>query len=156
MYEWSASHIYGIKFFTVTESDVERHTNTFDSENRYSQKYNGIRSHHSLTPKDGALEMCRVSSDDYYTEINLANQHSLQFDDIDVFKPGMYAPCIYDNKWYIGNILEVPKELGHVFVDFMKTERKCFPWPLKKDQCWVPIVNVICIITTLVASCHGA
>ena len=25
MYEWSASHIDGIKFFKVTESDVERH-----------------------------------------------------------------------------------------------------------------------------------
>ena len=42
MYEWSASHIDGTKFFKVTESDIERHINTFDFENRYSQKYNGI------------------------------------------------------------------------------------------------------------------
>ena len=61
-----------------------------------------------------------MSSDDYYTEINLAV---------------MYAACVYDNKWYIGNILEVSKEFGDVFVDFMKTERKCFTWPSKKDQC---------------------
>ena len=58
MYEWSAStHIDGIKFFKVAESDVERHINTFDLENRYSQKYNAIQSHHSFVPKDGALEM---------------------------------------------------------------------------------------------------
>ena len=42
MYEWSASHNDGIKFFKVTESDVERLIDTFDLENRYYQKYNGI------------------------------------------------------------------------------------------------------------------
>ena len=73
MYEWSASHIDGIKFFKVTESDVERLIDTIDLENRYYQKYNGIRSHHSFLPNDGALEMHRVSSDDYYIEINLTN-----------------------------------------------------------------------------------
>ena len=114
--EWSASHIDGIKFFKVTESDVERLIDTFDLENGYYQKYSGIRSDHSL-PKDGALR--RVSSDDYYIEINLEDQQSLQYDDIDVFKPGMYAISVYDNKWYIGNILEVSKEFGDVFVDFM-------------------------------------
>ena len=73
--------------------------------------------------------MRRVSSDDYYTEMNLENQQSLQYDDIDVFKPGIYTACIYDSKWYIGNILEVSKEFGDVFVDFMKAEGKCFTWP---------------------------
>ena len=65
-----------------------------------------------------------------------------------MFKPGMYAVCVYDNKWHIGNILEVSKEFGDVFVDFMKKEGKSFTWPSKKYQCCVPTVNVICIITT--------
>ena len=47
-----------------------------------------------------------VSSDDYYTEINLENQQSLQYDIVE-FKPVIYAACVCDNKWYIGNILEV-------------------------------------------------
>ena len=38
----------------------------------------------------------------------------------------------------------------------MKTQGKSFTWPSKKDQCWVPPANVICIITTLVVSGHGA
>ena len=38
MYEWSASYIDCVKFFKVTESDVEKHIDTFDLENRYSQK----------------------------------------------------------------------------------------------------------------------
>ena len=42
--------------------------------------------------------MRRVSSDDYYIEINVENQQNLQYDDIDVLKPGMYAACVYDNK----------------------------------------------------------
>ena len=156
MYEWSASHIDGVKFFKVTENEVESHINTFDIENRYSQKYNGIQSHHiSFIPKDGALEIHRVFADEYYAEVNLDNL-SFQYDDIDVFKPGIYAACAYDSKWYISNILDVSKEFGDVFVDFMKTERKSFTWPSKKDQCWVPTINVICIITTLVASRHGA
>ena len=99
-YEWSASHIDGIKFFKVTKKDVERHIDTFDSEIRHSQKYNRIWPHHSFIPKNGALEMHRVSSDDCYTEINLENQQSLQYDDIDVFKPGMYVACVYDNMIY--------------------------------------------------------
>ena len=67
----------------------------------------------------------------------------------------MYAAYAYDKKWYIGNILQVAKEFGDVLVDFMKTEGKSFTWPSKKDQYWVPTVNVICI-TTLVASTHSA
>ena len=74
MYEWSASHIDGVKFFKVTENEVESHINTFDLENRYSQKYNGIQSHHSFIPKDGAFEMRRVSADEYYTEIKVDNK----------------------------------------------------------------------------------
>ena len=144
MYEWSASHNDGVKFFKDTENEVESHINAFDLENRYSQKYNGIRSHHSFIPKDGTLEMRRVSADKYYTEINLDNK-SFQYDDIDVFKHGMYAACAYDNKWYIGNILQVSKKFGDIFVDLMKTEAKSFTWPSKKDQGWVPTVNVICI-----------
>ena len=123
MYESSASHIDGVKFSKVTENDMESHINTFDLENSYSQKYNGIRSHHSFIPKDGVLEMHRVSADEYCTGINLDNK-SLQYDNIDVFKLGMYAACVYDNKWYIGNILEVLKGFGDVFVDFMKIKEK--------------------------------
>ena len=93
MYDRSASHIDGAKFFKVTKNEVESHINSFDLENRYSQKYIGIRSHHSFIPKDGALEMRRVSADVYYTEINLDNK-SFQYDGIDVFKPGMYAVCV--------------------------------------------------------------
>ena len=77
-----------------------------------------------------------VSSDDYYTEINLENQQSLQYDIVE-FKPVIYAACVCDNKWYIGNILEVWKEFGYAFVDFMKIEGKSFRWPSKKDQCWI-------------------
>ena len=118
---------------------MESHINTFDLENRYSQNYNGIRSHHSFIPKDGPLEtsFCRY----------ILHNKSFQYDDIDVFKPGMYATSASDNKWYISNILQVSKEFGDVFVDFMKTEGKRFTWPSKKDHCWVPTVNVICIIT---------
>ena len=133
MYESSASHIDGVKFSKVTENDMESHINTFDLENSYSQKYNGIRSHHSFIPKDGALEMHRVSADESYTDIYLDNK-SFQYDNNDVFKPGMDAACVYDSKWYIGNILEVSKEFGDVFVDFMKTKGKSFTWPSKKYQ----------------------
>ena len=108
MYKWSAGHTNGVKCFKVTENEVESHINTFDLENRYSKTYTAIPSHYSLIPKDGATEMHRVSADEYYTEIHLDNK-SFQYDDIDVFKPGMYAVCAYDNKWYIGNILEVSK-----------------------------------------------
>ena len=56
IYDRSANHIDGLKFFKVTKSEVESHINSFDLENRYSQKCNGIRSH-SFIPKDGALEI---------------------------------------------------------------------------------------------------
>ena len=58
--------------------------------------------------------------------------------------------------WYIGNITDVSNEFGDVFVDFMKTKGKSFTWPSKKDQCCISTFNVISIIITLVASCHGA
>ena len=76
---------------------MESHINTFNLENRYSQKYNSVRSHHSSMPKDGALEICRVSADEYYTKINCDNK-SFQYDDVDVFKPGMDAVCAYTSR----------------------------------------------------------
>ena len=48
-------------------------------------------------PKDGALEICRVSADEYYTKINCDNK-SFQYDDVDVFKPGMDAVCAYTSR----------------------------------------------------------
>ena len=66
----------------------------------------------------------------------------------------MYAACVYDNKWYIGNILEVSKEFGDVFVDFMKTGVKVSHDHQKRTNTGYQLQ--ISIITTLVASCHGA
>ena len=61
-------------YIEVTESEVEDQIKIVDLESCCPKQYDGIRSHHSVIPKDGILEMCRISVHNYFTEINIHHQ----------------------------------------------------------------------------------
>ena len=66
-----------------------------------------------------------------------------------VYQPGKYIACVYDNLWYIGNIAQRNDEENDVFVNFMKQDkRNTFSWPSdnKKDECWVPLSDMLCVV----------
>jgi hypothetical protein len=60
---------------------------------------------------------------------------------------------VYEDKCYIGFILEMDDESQDAWVKFMHP-----PWPsshlywpehknsIREDKCWVPIVNILCMV----------
>ena len=66
-------------------------------------------------------------------------------------QPGQFIACIYDGQWWLGNILEVCTENNDAKVSFMHPHGPAtsFFWPTKIDDCWVPIVHILCQVPAL-------
>ena len=62
---------------------------------------------------------------------------------------GQYVAAIYDNEWYIGIVKERSDEHGDVTINFMSRNRNTniIAWPSPKDECAVPLQNVLCMIS---------
>ena len=91
----------------------------------------------------------RVSEDQSYSmEFNLVlgkeNTVNLSKDP----KVSDFVVCSYDEEYWIGLIDEVDEEHDDVKVKFMHPSypARSFSWPKRDDKCFVPIVNVACII----------
>ena len=57
--------------------------------------------------------------------------------------PGMYVSCIYDDDWFVGNVIEISEQYNEIHVKFMKKNGKCFLWPTQDDPRWVPLFNCL-------------
>ena len=102
----------------------------------------GIRSHHSFVPNSPSkLEMRRTSDDYCFTTVFLGEQciDTPQLPDLNVVQPGKYNACMYDERWYIGNIEERSDEHNDLLVNFMRIIGTTLSWPVTDDKCWVPL-----------------
>ena len=61
----------------------------------------------------------------------------------------MYVSCIYDRFWWVGIVTEVNVHEGDMKIEFLHPHgpRKTFSWPFVADKCFVPVTNVLCVIT---------
>ena len=57
--------------------------------------------------------------------------------------------AVYDHAWYMGTIVERDEENKDVVVNFVRATVKpgFFQWPRKKDECWVPLEHMLCIMS---------
>ena len=158
MFEWCKDNIQGINFFNISESDISDHIKNVKLEERYnsSKRLPGTRSHHHFVPLDGKLEMRRVSGDKYWMTVDLVTDTASTSFNKHNCHPGMYLACVYDNEWYIGIVREISEDSDDVFIKFLKKDGVNFMWPRKEDECWVPFVNVLAQVNSLVAQGHGA
>ena len=160
MYTWAKS-IKGKSFFFLTQDQIEENAIKFKLEERFEscKTIAGTRSHHSFIPCTGnTLQMRRLSLDNSFTVIKLGNDYqtniSLNWEDC---QPGTYIACIYDDNWYVGNIIECSEEHSDILVSFMnRNENNILSWPTgpRKDECWVPIQHVLCLINAPSAQSH--
>jgi len=159
MFLWAEKNIDGIKFFSVTGDNVRDNAKQFDLENRYLKVKTvpGTGSHHSFTPVSNGLQMRRLSADAIFSVVQFDDGTSLGsiYED---YQPGQYVACVYDAQWYIGNIVERSDENSDVMVKFMKRSGLKLSWPAesRKDECWVPLTHVMCIVSAPEVHGHGA
>lgn len=165
MFQWADENIDGIKFFFVSDDDVQRNANKCQLEKRYSlsKTVSGTRSHHCFIPtSEGSLEMRRLSADDVCSTVLLGENQESSFPnkslpDSDDFQPGKYIACMYDQEWYIGNIVERSEENNDVYVKFMKrSQNTALSWPQdRRNECWVPFQDILCTVSVPELQGHG-
>ena len=151
MFKWCKDNIKGINFINVTGSGVTDHIEHHNLEEWYTtaKKLPGTRSHHSFVPRDGKLEMRRLSADQHWTAIDLVSATTSTSINKNNCHPGIYLACSYDNEWYIGNAKEISEVTDDVLVKFMKQDGVNFRWPNKEDECWIPFINVLAQVNSL-------
>ena len=151
LFQWSESNITGIKFFFVPDAEVQQHRQSQEIRFTAAKKVPGVRTHHCFIPlRDNSLRMFRLSSDTSGTLVSSGNS----IEEIDtedtahVYIPGKYVAAVYDQKWYVGNVMERDDEKHDLLVNFMRemASRGSFQWPRKKDSCWVPTAHILCTL----------
>ena len=72
---------------------------------------------------------------------------------INEFNQGMFVRCTYDQKWFIGIVIEVNAIHDDVRIEFMNKNMKTnsFSSPVHDHICSIPISNILCKINTLLS-----
>ena len=154
MFHWADRNISGIKFIYMTDEEVLQHCDDFNLPERYSavKTIAGTRSHHAFIPKsETELELKRISYDTDGKTVKLGSV-SARGDRAQVsferLQPGYFVACGYDTHWFVGCIEERSDTEHDIKVNFMKREvGVTLTWPTRKDICWIPIQDVICLIS---------
>ena len=73
-------------------------------------------------------------------------------------KPGQYAAVVYDMRWYVGFIEEKCAEVEEIYARFMHHSEKggYLFWPQRKEQCWVPSIHILTLVSVPTASGSSA
>ena len=60
-----------------------------------------------------------------------------------------YVSCIYNTFWWVGIVIEVNVHEGDLKIEFIHPHgpRKTLRWPSVADKCFVPVSNILRIIT---------
>ena len=104
----------------------------------------------------GTVNMYRLSGDPFYTAVSVSAVVSVEQlllkGTTEMITPavGQYVAAIYDNEWYVGMVTERSEEHGDVTINFMtrNINTSIIAWPSRKDECAVPLQNVLCLIST--------
>ena len=155
MFKWVTENISGIRFLFISSQNIQENSKSYDLESRFStiKTIPGTRSHHSfITKEHNSIEMRRLSADGIGTTIVLTDRI---VEDLTKYQPGKYTACLYDNNWYIGNIIERNDEEQDVLINFMKRKELTLSWPITEDKCWVPMHDLLCIVQVPALQAHG-
>ena len=105
--------------------------------------------------------MYRLSGDPFYTTVSVSSVVGIEHlppitGTTEMITPGIgpYVAAIYDNKWYVGIVTERSEENGDVTINFMSRNinTNIIAWPSHKDECAVPLQNVLCLISAPVTT----
>lgn len=142
MFQFCQENIDGIEFCFISKADVAANEDLLEERHSSGKTVPGTRSCHAFIPlSTSSLGMKRCSSDkDFVRRHNFAVPLEItQYDVLD------YICCIYDNKWWIGVVLEAEEELSDYLIKFMHPHgpARSFTWPRKDDTCWIPSTDII-------------
>ena len=62
------------------------------------------------------------------------------------FGLGEFVACIYNEEWYIGEIVDIDEDEQDVEINFMEKSKELYRWPRREDKIWVSFSNVLYVI----------
>ena len=147
LFEWCNSNIKGIKFFFVSNDEVESQIFQQEEIFKKAKKIPGIRSHHYFIPNaTGDITVKRISEYLFPHESMSLNENTILHPIVSLrdCSSGKFVRCSYDDDWWIGIIREVSFEYQDVLIKFMHPNgtSKYFNWPQSEDLCWIPVDDI--------------
>lgn len=150
LFAFCKENVQGINFLFVTKEEIE--TTRLLQEKRFEkgQTVAGTRENHQFRPvTQSSINVSRVSDDPISFIANLF-EPEMQSPGLKVaeLQPGQFIACMYDNKWWIGNINSIALQEHDALIDFMHPHGPAtsFYWPSRKDTCWVPEQHLVAIL----------
>src|SRR5215469_12071295 len=119
LFNFCNANINGIKFFFISKEEVEEEkASRRKIPARKGHTLAGTRENHHFLPIDiTTIQVSRVSNDatSFLAKISAAEQVVQVID----LQPRQYIACIYEKKWWIGNICEISVEERDAFISLM-------------------------------------
>jgi hypothetical protein len=147
LYRWCTVSIQNIVFFFVDTSEFTEVNKEQEKRFSLSQTIPGTRSFHWFVPLSiTEVQVGYVSGDVSGT----FGSHQVACS-VTNLQPGLFVACVYDGQWWLGNIVELCKDNNDAKVSFMHPHGPAmsFFWPTTEDDCWVPIVHILCQMPAL-------
>ena len=81
---------------------------------------------------------------DHANDTVTKNSAEIVTDDTETYDIGDYIIAIYENKWYVGKIVntDLEDENGFMYVSFMEKRKKMLQWPRNKDIIWCKNIDI--------------
>lgn len=146
MYDYCNNLFSKIKFFFLSEEDIENNRKTRGIRFESGQSITGTRSFHYFQPATSEeITAKRVSSDS-----DICLRQNIFRKTAPAVEPNLHSfvACVYESNWWIGMVQCINEEEGDYDVLFMHPygPAETFFWPQKEDKCPVPPAHLLCLI----------
>ena len=147
LFDFCKSNIEGIQFFFLPKSILTTAKVELAKRINYGSTIPGTRSfHHFIPVSENAIGYKRTSEDSLLAVVH-------HFSDIRSsaknFKLYDFVACKYNSFWWIGIVNEICGNNDEACVKFMSPHgpSSYFSLPSRDDICWVPVENIVCVLS---------
>lgn len=145
MFSFCNEKLTKIKYFLIKSEEVAKISETLKRHFDCSATVVGTRSYHKYVPVSESIVRCYFTSDSKeHADHPVSSSIPLSL------KRKDSIACVYDNQWWIGEVVDVSNENDDVMVHFYHPPGPHTSFKLSQvDNVWVPINNVLRKLTPL-------
>ena len=129
---------------SISAEDIATASSTVEQRALLSSTLDGTRSYHYFDHVGNGKVGAKVLSTDDNFEVKV-DQIPISNNCIDDFSPGNHVAYLYDQKWYIGTVSAIEKELNELKISSMHPHgpASSFFWPQRNDIISTPLALVL-------------
>ena len=150
VFNFCRNEVKGIvsKYISKEEMDIVRSRLS----DRFSKTHTlpGTRNYHQFVPiRNSIIGAKRVSSDEEFAiKFDILSGKIIKANAAVSIKESDFVVCNYDEKYWIGFVVDVDREQKDICVNFMHPDYPCrsFLWPKREDISYIPETDLVCKI----------